>query len=137
MASGWLILKHAPGLIFWQVKLSVDKVREGLPQWLSSKIIYLQNSRLRRHGFDTWVRKIPWRREWLPAPVFLPGKFYGQRTLVGYSPWDHRVRHNWATNTHTHTHTHTHTQVFLMMSNFCKKGNANFILKFLCILLIR
>ena len=42
------------------------------------------------------------------APVFLPGKFYGQRSLVGYSPWDHRVRHNWATNTHTHTHTHTH-----------------------------
>jgi len=28
-----------------------------------------------------------WRREWLPTPVFLPGKFYGQRNLVGYSPW--------------------------------------------------
>jgi len=23
------------------------------------------------------VRKIPWRREWLPTPVFLPGKFHG------------------------------------------------------------
>ena len=29
--------------------------------------------------------KIPWRREWLPTPVFLPGEFYGQRSLVGYS----------------------------------------------------
>ena len=22
-----------------------------------------------------------------PTPVFLPGEFYGQRSLVGYSPW--------------------------------------------------
>ena len=27
------------------------------------------------HGFDPWVRKIPWRRKWHPTPVFLPGKF--------------------------------------------------------------
>ena len=32
-----------------------------------------------------WVRKIPWRRKWLPTPVFLPGKSHGQRRLVGYS----------------------------------------------------
>ena len=31
--------------------------------------------------------KIPWRREWLPTPVFLPREFQGQRSLVGYSPW--------------------------------------------------
>ena len=31
---------------------------------------------------------IPWRREWLPTLVFLPGKFHGQRSLAGYSPWD-------------------------------------------------
>ena len=29
----------------------------------------------------------PWRRKWLPTPVFLPGKSHGQRSLVGYSPW--------------------------------------------------
>ena len=39
---------------------------------------------------NPWVGKIPWRREWLPAPVFLPGEFYGQRNLVGYSPWGHK-----------------------------------------------
>ena len=38
-------------------------------------------------AFDPWVGKIPWSRKW-PAPVFLPGKFHGQRSLVGYSPWD-------------------------------------------------
>ena len=36
--------------------------------------------------FASWVRKIPWKREWLPTPVFLTGKFHGQRSLVGYSP---------------------------------------------------
>ena len=37
--------------------------------------------------FDPWIGKIPWRREWLPIPVFLPEKAHGQRNLVGYSPW--------------------------------------------------
>ena len=45
----------------------VGRVGRGLPWWL-------------RYG------KIPWRREWLPTPVFLPGEFHGQRSLVGYSP---------------------------------------------------
>ena len=36
-------------------------------------------------GFNPWVRKMPWRREWLPTPVFLPGKLHGQRSLVGNS----------------------------------------------------
>ena len=40
----------------------------------------------RRHGFDPWVRKIPWNRKWQSTPVFLPGKFHGQRSLAGYSP---------------------------------------------------
>ena len=40
-----------------------------------------------RHGFDTWVRKIPWRREWQLIPVFLPAESHGHRSLEGYSPW--------------------------------------------------
>ena len=55
----------------------------------------------RRPWFNSWVGKIPWTREWLPTPVLLPGEFYGQRSLAGYSPWGRRVRHNWATNTFT------------------------------------
>ena len=45
-----------------------------------------QCSRLKRYGFDLWVGKIPWRRKWQPTPVFLPGKFHGQRSLEGFSP---------------------------------------------------
>ena len=41
----------------------------------------------RRLGFDPWVKKIPWRREWLPTPVFLLGELNEQSSLVGYSLW--------------------------------------------------
>ena len=34
-----------------------------------------------------WVGKIPWRWKRQPTPVFLFGKFQGQRMLVSYSPW--------------------------------------------------
>ena len=40
-----------------------------------------------RPGFDTWVRKIPWRKKLQPTSVFLPGESHGQRSLEGYSPW--------------------------------------------------
>ena len=60
----------------------------GLPWWLSSKQSACQ---CRRHKFDPWVRKIPWRRKWQPMPIFLPGKIHGQRSLAGYSPWGCKV----------------------------------------------
>ena len=56
-----------------------------LPWWLRWWRICLQ---CRRPRFDPWVMKIPWRRKWQPTLVFLPGKFHGQRSLMGYSPWD-------------------------------------------------
>ena len=67
----------------------------GLPRWLSGKESACQ---YRRHGFDPWVGKIPCRRKWQPTPVFLLGKFHGQRSLGGYSSVSHkRVRHDLAT----------------------------------------
>ena len=56
----------------------------------------------RRPHFDSWVRKFPWRREQISSPVFLPGEFQGQRSLVGYKPWAcNRLGHNLTTHTHT------------------------------------
>ena len=43
-----------------------------------------------RPGFHHWVGTIPWRREWQPSPVFLPGEFHGQRSLAGYSLWGYK-----------------------------------------------
>jgi len=47
---------------------------------------------------------IPWRREWKHTPVFLPGGFHGQRSLVHYSPSGHKELYmTKATNTFTFT----------------------------------
>ena len=56
-----------------------------LPWWLRWETICLK---CWRPGFDPWVRKIPWRRKWLPTPVFLPGEVHGHPLpcLAGYSP---------------------------------------------------
>ena len=59
----------------------------GLPRRLSDKEFDCQ---CRRLGFDSRVRKIPWRRKWQPTLVFLPKKSHGQRGLAGYSPWGHK-----------------------------------------------
>ena len=60
------------------------------PGGVSRKEPVYQCRRLKRHGFDPWVGKIPWRRSWQPTPVFLPAESYGQRSLVDYSPWGHK-----------------------------------------------
>ena len=62
----------------------------------------------RRHEFNPWVQKILWRRKRQPTPVFLPGESHGQRSLVGYSPWGHRVGHDWATDPPHHSQPHSH-----------------------------
>ena len=51
------------------------------------KSVCLQCGRL---GFDPWVGEIPWRRKWQPTLVLLPGKSYGWRSLVGYTPWSNK-----------------------------------------------
>ena len=56
---------------------------------VAQMIVYLQ---CRRLGFDPWVRKIPWKREWYLTPVFLPGESHGQRSLVSYI---HGVAKSW------------------------------------------
>ena len=47
---------------------------------------------------ETWVRSLgqedPLKKGMATDSVFLPGESHGQRSLVGYSPWDRRVRHD-------------------------------------------
>ena len=45
-----------------------------------------QYRRPKRHDFNPWVGKIPWRRRWQLTLASLPGKSHGQRSLVCYSP---------------------------------------------------
>ena len=69
----------------------------GLPWWLSFLRICLQ---WRRPGFDPWVRKIPWRKERLPMPVFWPGEFHGL-----YSPQGRKESDTTERPFHFHVHT--------------------------------
>ena len=60
----------------------------GFPGGASGKEPTCQCRRLnKRLRFNPWVGKIPWRRQWRPTPVFLPGESHGQGSLAGYSPW--------------------------------------------------
>ena len=78
---------------------------QRLPSWLSGKESTCQGRRQRRHKFDPWVRKIPWRRARQPTPVFLPQESRRQRSLEGYSSWGHkRVGHNLGTKQQPQSH---------------------------------
>ena len=63
------------------------EIRRGFPSGASGREPACQCRRCKRHGFNPWVGKIPWKRAQQSTPVFLPGEFHGQRNLVGYSPW--------------------------------------------------
>ena len=58
----------------------------GFPGGSLVKNLPASAGNVKRHGFDPWVRKIPWRRKWQTTPVFSPGESHGQRSLAGYSP---------------------------------------------------
>ena len=58
----------------------------GFPGGASGKEPTCQCRRCKRTGLNPWVRKIPWRRAWQPALVFLPGESHEQRSLGGYGP---------------------------------------------------
>ena len=78
IASRWLgdglqDLKSRKGFSWDNTILTfqTSEQRPGLRWWCSGKESTCQS---RKHGFDPWVGKIPWRRKWQPTPVFLPGK---------------------------------------------------------------
>ena len=54
------------------------------------------------------VQSLGWedlcRRKWQPTPEFLPGKFHGQRTLAGYSPWGCKELDTTEATELSHTH---------------------------------
>ena len=84
------------------------------PVWHSGKESACQCRKNKRHGFDPWVGKVPQSRKWQPTLLFLSGKFRGQRSLVGYSPWGCK---EWNMTDHTHT--------CLLQFSVIKPGHVN------------
>ena len=71
----------------------------------------LPNQECRRPGFNSQVRKIPWRRKWQPTPIFLPGESHRQRSLAGYSLWGHKSQ-TWLSDQTTNHH-HIYKNIIL------------------------
>ena len=74
-------------------KKQLERVWEmlwGLPGGIGVKNLPANAGDERDVGLIPWVRKVTWSGKWQHAPAFLPGKFHGQRSLVGYSPRDHK-----------------------------------------------
>ena len=65
----------------------INYTNPSFPGGPSDKESACQCRRGKISRFDPCVGMIPWSRKWQPTPVFLPGESYGQRILVGFSPW--------------------------------------------------
>ena len=65
-------------------------VHLGFPDDARGKEHICPCRRHKKHWFNQWVGKIPWRRAWQLTPVFLFGEAHGQRSLAGYSPRGHK-----------------------------------------------
>ena len=89
-----------------------------------------------------WERCPGGRRKLQAAPVFLPGKSHGQRSLAGYNPWGHEEVDTTSDWTHAHTHTHilnnqvtrgvdtvstlcSHSHLFASLSSLFQKLSEN------------
>ena len=77
-------------MLFIRTKNTVHQVGLGFPGGASDIEPTCQWRRHKSLGCHLLVGKIPWRRAWQSAPVLLPGKSHGRRSLVGYSPWGHK-----------------------------------------------
>ena len=53
---------------------------------------------------------MPWRKKWQTFPIFFPEKSQGQRSLVGYSPWDYKELDS---SEHMSTSQHTDRQIMI------------------------
>ena len=81
MPAGHHVLEAACSTLLPRRKGGEGRVN-GFPGGARGKEPACQGRRPKRHGFNRWVGTISWRRKWLPTPLFLPGKSYGQRSLA-------------------------------------------------------
>ena len=89
---------------------TVLQMYSGLPRWCIGKEFTCQCRRRQRQILIPELRRSPGGGQ--PTPIFSPGKFHGQRSLMGYSPWGHKESDT--TNRLTPTNTQwQHTPVFL------------------------
>ena len=97
-------------LTYCFVRVSRINIFEGFRGGSSGEEHACQCRKQKRCGFSPWAGRIPHRKKWHHTPVFLPGKFHGKRTLVGYRSWIVKSQTQLSTCTQAHAHTHTHIE---------------------------
>ena len=71
----------------WRIKVFHNQYLTLTIRWHSHKESTCQCRRHKRLDLIPEWGRFPWSKKRQPTPVFLPGKFHEQRSLVGYSPW--------------------------------------------------
>jgi len=66
---------------------AIETLQKQTPSGFS---IWTYSMKRKDLGDRSGLGRFPWRREWQPTPVFLPGEFHGQRSLADYSPRGHK-----------------------------------------------
>ena len=74
-------------------------VRLFATPWTAECQASLSITNFQSYLLTSWLQSPSWRRKWQPIPELLPGKFHGQRSLMGYIPWGCRQLD---TTEHTH-----------------------------------
>ena len=99
--------------VLWQRKLLSCLITKQDPMGPSYPLLQLLTLSLIHE------QKIPWRRKWQPTPIVLPGESYGQRSLVGYSPWGYKGSHMIEVIEHTYL-----KYFFQIFVEFCLDGTS-------------
>ena len=86
----------------------------GFPGGSVVKELACHCKRHRRCSFSPSAWRIPSSRKWQPTPVFLLGKFHGQRNLVVYSPCGYKE-----SDTTERTQIHTYKWPTIIVSSRC------------------
>ena len=97
-----MIRKRLRNISFYQVFIVISRkafkmsqgTSSGTLRWHSGEVPACQLRRHKWRGFNPWVGKLPWHRKWQLTPVFLPGKFHGQKSLLVAKELD-TTEHTW------------------------------------------
>ena len=98
-----------------KIFLYVTNLLSGFPRWCSGKETASRMHEMQEMQVLSWVGKIPWSSKWQPTPGFLPGKFHGEKSLLGYSSEGGKE-----SDTTERLSTHTH---YLLAKCICDSKN--------------
>ena len=79
---------------------SLSRVRLFATPWTAECQASLSITNFQSYILTSWLHSPSWRRKWQPIPELSPGKFHGERRLMGYIPWGCKELD---TTEHTHT----------------------------------